>query len=40
MAVRSALTMPPVPPDVKVDVFGEQATVDTMKGPAAAPISL
>lgn len=31
MAVRSALTTPPTPPDVKMNVFGEQATLNTMK---------
>lgn len=31
MALRSALTKPPMPPDVNVNVFGEQATLNTMK---------
>tara|TARA_R110000868_G_scaffold219323_13_gene470216 strand:- start:6355 stop:6543 length:189 start_codon:yes stop_codon:yes gene_type:complete len=31
MVVRPALTTPPMPLDVKVNVFGEQATLDAIK---------
>lgn len=30
VAVRSALTTPPMPPDVEANVFGEQATLEVV----------